>query len=218
MVRHRSRLVVVTCALLMFASACSANYPTTPDRAPVALSIQRPFGGVVQGSEPLLAAFAVADDGVYQDVTERATWTTSDPNVVRVVPAGSSVVRAIRLTPGDAQVVASYGGVVDRVPMPAVYTNRPGPFLEIQVPRVALQPPDPSDGAVRVVLHELFFSQRNPAVPATLTSSNPAVAAVDGDRVRAIGPGTFVLTASYGSLTEWALVSIPPRTQLATRP
>lgn len=65
-------------------AACSASYPAAPEPVLASLEVHYPgpTGWTFPGFSQTFKAYAVNTDGGYEDVTVRATWTSSDVTVV----------------------------------------------------------------------------------------------------------------------------------------
>jgi hypothetical protein len=87
-------------------------------------NISLPAGSIVQYS-----ASALYTNGEVEDITEAATWTSSDSSVVSIITSGASAGSAALLQVGTAEITATLNGLSNTVP---VQVN-PAVIVDIQV-------------------------------------------------------------------------------------
>jgi trimeric autotransporter adhesin len=136
-------------------------------------------------------AFGTFPDGTVADVTQLATWTSSDPAVAEAGPAGQLLGRA----PGTVSVSATFGatGV-------ASVTVQDGPAptqlagLRVEAPAAPFAPGGAAQ--LRAVASLVDGSERDVTSLVGWTSSAPGVATVDAlGVVRGVARGRAVVTA-----------------------
>jgi uncharacterized protein YjdB len=155
----------------------------------------------------MLTAYAIDARGVYEDVTARAAWTTSDPTVVRVT--ASTPGRVFAVAPGAAEVSATYEGFSSTVPA----------FVEaipalLPVPRLTMSGPGPmqvgDSGNAGASWWATNIASQTVTRAAVWTSSDPAVATVEGGLVRALAPGNAEIRVFYDGHTAFYWLSVNP--------
>lgn len=196
---------------LVVAAACAASYPTAPSPAvPIALQVHygSAIGRVRPGSTYAFQAYSLDTDGAYELVTLRATWTSSDVTVVQ--PTSISPSTFLPVAPGAARITARYGGLEASAWM--VVSD---PLLQ-RFPLLSVSPAHPGgigrSAQVIALLQQTAGSSRvNVTTMVAWSSADPAVATIASNGViRAVGPGTTLITASLDELTDWYWVSIAP--------
>jgi hypothetical protein len=207
-------------ALALISSVgCGASYPTAPEPtlAAVRIHVTSTVWDLVPASTAQVVAYAVDSDGVYTDVTDQASWSTSDGGVLSTLPVrnGRVVVRSV--SPGDADLIASYRGNTDRVTLRVFRFPRSTPRLELDgaATELVIAPDRTRTLTVSVRHFAVNGSVQNVTSAATITTSNPNVAIVDGSTVRPVSPGTFRVLATYNGMTATALASVSPATLAA---
>jgi hypothetical protein len=200
-------LVVLSC-LGATLSACTASYPTTPS-APSAVALQLQVADAL--SEPMVhpatngfKAFVVRSDGAWEDVTNRATWSTPDPGVLRASADG----RFSTVGPGATVARVNYEGFAaffDVVVLSQAQLSFPR--LSATLPRrVGLG----ASGQAGVSLLVSSSVSRDVTAEAVWTSSMPSVATVERGLLTGRAVGTARISASVGDSTVSFLVSIAP--------
>jgi hypothetical protein len=171
-------------------------------KAPAAVSIDvRPASvALPAGTQTQLTALAHLADGTLQDVTAKATWSSSS-GAASVASGGLVTARAL----GEATITAALDGltgtarVTVTAPLTTALTLTPGAAT------IAI-------GAKQAFTARAFFSDstsRDVTAQALFTSSDPATVALNGNvavGVRQGGPAT--ITASWGGLTATAQVRV----------
>jgi hypothetical protein len=203
----RLNLLVVT--LCLFACGCTATFPAEPTSpAPIAaLVIHFPqvattlIPGVVT-STSLYEAYAVDRDGVYQDVTTKATWSSSNNTVLRQIGTTSQFTPA---QAGDTEIHAVYQNLAATLPV-NVRDPRAVPYLQITTgsPRTL------HSAATRLPENSGAFLT---GAQVTWTTSDERVATMDNfGRLEVHAPGNVRIIGTYSGLVDWYWTSFPPRT------
>ena len=191
------------------AAGCSADYVASPTAAPQLASIQihysRPHTFIAPGSSLSFILFAVSTDGVMENVTGRASWSTSDSRVIQAGAGGS--VRAA--AEGAADVIATYEGRTSTARV-LVLRDRFFPYLEL-IPASTHQVGVESRAVATYVPGSIRQAVTNEA---SWTSSDPGVVTVERGVVIGRSPGTAAITAIFNGLTSTYYVSIPPLVKL----
>jgi hypothetical protein len=199
------------CLSSVLAATCAASYPAAPSKPTViGLQVHYPgaMGRIRPGSGYSFTAYSLDQDGAYELVTAKATWTSSDANVMR---PSSTAWAFLAAGPGVARITARYEGLAASLSMVVI-----DPQLLQPLPRLTIFPAGP--GAVgRAARPTAFLEQRADPTRATVTdrvtwtSADPQVATIDqSGLIRAIAPGTTLITGSLDGLTDWFWVSIAP--------
>jgi len=216
----RERLTTILGLLaLPLVSACNASYPFQPSNpVPTALQIhyQLPMGPALVGQSFGFNAYVVNSDGGIQDVTTTATWVSSNTNVIRLTatPSGFTAI-----APGLADVSATYRGITNALSLTVTEADRQFPILVINLVNPGIGPPT----APRVVGQTSYLSagmritatQSQNVTTQTIWSSSDArvvTVSIEGQfaNLRAIGPGTAVITATFNGMTAMYGLSIQP--------
>lgn len=194
-------------AALALAIGCSANYPgsptPTPSLARLELQYLRSHISIAPGSTESLNLFAVNTEGVFENVTSRAAWTTSDSRVAQA--SGNGSVRG--LVDGTVTVFAAYQGLTATTPI-VIRTGFDPDISFIGVINVneTIQPTVRIGNPNRVDI----TSQ------CTWTSADPGVIAVDGGRLTGRAPGTTAIDLRCPTVAWKMYVSVPPLRQFIT--
>jgi hypothetical protein len=201
----RNRLALFAVLLSL---SCSAEYPVSPTSVPTVASLTIFYNSAHQwvnpGNSVSMSAYALNTDGVYENVTTRAAWFSTDSSVATVTNGTARGVSG-----GSADIVASYQGststarVVVLVPNSVRY-----PWLDIR----SYSPPETGRSTSPTVGYftSANAAQQNVQSEAVLASSDPNVIKIDGGRVIGVGPGTAAITATYRGLTATSYLSVQP--------
>jgi hypothetical protein len=194
-------------------AGCHASYPFRPSPAtPTALHIfyTRALAPQLVGASFGFTAYVFNSDGAWEDVTPRASWSSSN-SVVAALDAPPS--RFVALTPGRADVSVAYQGLVSGVPVTVYEPDaQPFPFLNIT-------PGDPravGQRATASVSLRLSPTQtQSPQAAAEWASSDERVVTVAPTSpttalVTATGPGTARITVTLNGVTGWYGLSVMP--------
>jgi Big-like domain-containing protein len=168
-----------------------------------------PFNpSVPQGFTQRMTATAIFSDGTTRDVTQLATWTSSDPSIAAVTSVGQrGTVSA--LAPGAATITAQYLGA--RGSTMVTVTSAVLDAITVTPNSAAIAPGD----VVQFTATGMFSdgAQRDLTTVVTWTSSDTMIADVSnatGSQGEATGfaPGTSTITAQYGRVTGTAQLTV----------
>jgi hypothetical protein len=199
----------VLIVLALLASACSASYPTAPGGAStVGLMIDvRALGSVTPAQVLVFEAFSLDSDGAYHNVSTIATWSSSDPSVVRASAGGL----VTSVAPGGAQIMARYEGASGSAWMVVTDPRQPESYPRLTVQPVRLTAVGGTALPSAILQLSPDASRQLVTTRVTWSSSEPAVATIDANgRMRAVGIGTTLITATLDGLTDWFWVTVPP--------
>lgn len=207
--------------LCVISASCTAKYPTEPTKAPpvgLYLAYASPKGRTAPTATTgtntySFLAYTIDTDGVYERVSDRAVWSSSDETIVRpATSTPSGLTRSfLAVSPGTASVTARYQGVEATAPVQIVENG-----ILSAVPRIDLtwtgQTSVGSVSVVRALMRTATQNNVDVSGAAQWTSSNPEVATVDsGGVIRAISPGTTIISASANGLVDWFWFSVIPK-------
>jgi hypothetical protein len=196
--QRSSAALSILAALALFGVSCTPSLPTEPSFAalPRTLRIHYQQGGTrLIGGTGQLDAYVVDADGIYTNVSSQATWTSSEPQVLR--GAG----RSFSGPAGRYEVYSTYDGLTAVLPVEIRPAQAP-PFLEISLTgtlrNVQLRPPS---GNSTNVNGSVLWS-----------SSDDQIATVD-ERGYLVHhkPGNVRITATREGLSDWYWIAVPPR-------
>ncbi|MGG4454503.1 Ig-like domain-containing protein [Brevibacillus porteri] len=141
--------------------------------------------------EQKLSLQAAFSDKSSKDVTEKATWTSSDPDVLEVLKNGE--IRTLKS--GKAYVTAKYDNKYTRVRVLVLDEKAPNK-LKLNRSTLRLSPEE----NVTLQVHAEYERGYTELVSEEVewVSENPEVATVDGGEVTAVSTGSTTLTGSYG--------------------
>jgi hypothetical protein len=192
-------------------AGCSANYPESPSPTPTLAGIRihypNPHVWINPGQTTLLALYAIDTQGVYQAVTpSAATWFSSSTGVATV---NNGSVRGV--AGGDVDIVVSYRGFTATARVVILDPAVRFPWLDI---RSLTNIETGATSRASALYFETASSSRNVNDQATWTSSDHRVFTVEAGQVKAVGPGTAYVTATYNGLTATVFASVPPLRRL----
>lgn len=210
-------------ALSLLVGACvpEATPPTTPLDVPPSLQEPEPTSGVVGLSvSPATVRLGVgetvevmaigqgADEGVRMNLTQEATWVSSDPAVVVVEAPG----RLRGLAPGSARVRAVYGALetMTTVEVTSDTPPPPGPATPVSL-RVAPSPIALEPGGTVTLAATLSLSDgtsQDVTEAATWTVSDPSVATVAAGVLTARTAGSAEVQVAHAGLEAKATVTV----------
>ncbi len=189
-------------ACLVAVSGCSANYPTTPTPTPTLSGLQihylSPHVSISPGVPAQLILYAIDSEGVYEDVSRRASWVSGNPSVLTSLGNGS--LRGVAI--GTTQAIATYQGLTTAA---TIVVGSGGP-IEVSVPRVEVGDTGKATARQRTPVNLNDVTDR-----AEWTSSDPRIVTVSGGNITAHAPGSASITVRYltfGSTTVY--LSVPP--------
>ena len=191
------RLVLIATSLI--AAGCRANFPESPTQnaavAGVQLQYTQPHRFIVPGASQSLTLYAIDGDGVFEDVSTRAAWFSSNDGVATVT---NGTVRGV--SSGVTDISATYQGF-RASGMIVVSSFQPSPL-------VITPARDHRIGVTSPI--GLSLGSTSVAGAATFTSSDPRVFTVQGSSVVGAGVGTAAITASYNGFFVTYYASVAP--------
>src|SRR5471030_749339 len=164
-----------------------------------------PVAGTVQ-----LTAVANYADGSSHDVTALSAWTSATPAVASVSASGGL---ATGVSVGSSVLSASFGGQSGS----ATLTVNPAVLLSIALTPVA---PSIAIGATQQFIVNGSYSDgssRNVGALASYVSATPSVATIGGTTglASSVSAGSTLITASLGTLSASATLTVTPATLVA---
>jgi Big-like domain-containing protein len=201
-------------AIGLVGAACQASYPLSPSTpSPAALQIHVPsaLGPVPVVSGFALFAYVLNSEGAYEDVTMRASWSTSDPSVISRAATTSTIgpMPFVAMSVGTAVITAQYQGFSTSVTIATFRRDRPAfPTLMVTGGDARLLR---SSAPATATLQQSATESQTVTTLVSWSSSDGTVATVGSDgMVRAMGPGTTLITASFNGLSASYLLSVSP--------
>jgi hypothetical protein len=193
---------------VLLSISCSAEYPVSPTSvstvASIAIFYNTPHQWVNPGNTVSMSLYALNTDGVYENVTTRASWFSADTSVATVTNGTARGVSG-----GSAEIVASYQGLTSTARVVVLVPNSVRyPWLDIR----SYSPPETGRSTSPTVGYftAANAAQQNVQSEAVLASSDPSVIKIEGGRVIGVGPGTAAITATYRGLTAMSYLSVQP--------
>lgn len=180
----------------------------------VAITISPVTGTLYAGSTDTLALTATGsyDDGSTSDVTDLATWASSDDTIATVSNAAGTmgVVSPSATNDGVVQITATFGGITSS---PAVIT-----VLESSV--IVSIEVDPATASIVAGTSQPFTATATyadgrtaPLATPTWTSSDTAVATIDATGLaEGLAAGTTTITATSGTVSGTAALEVTTAT------
>ena len=201
----RNRLAFLA---VLLSVGCSAEYPASPTSGATVSSIAIFYNSAHQwvnpGNSMSMSVYALNTDGVYENVTTRASWFSADTSVATVTNGTARGVSG-----GSAEIVASYQGFTSTARVVVLVPNSVRyPWLDIR----SYSPPETGRSTSPTVGYftAANAAQQNVQGEAVLASSDPNVIKIEGGRVIGVGPGTAAITATYRGLTATSYLSVQP--------
>ena len=198
-----ARSFVIAC-LVFVTTACTARYPDSPTPAPTVARIELHYESaheaISPGSTVSLTLYAVNTEGIYENVSSRARWYSTNTGVVQF----SSVTNVRGVRDGSADVIAEYQGLTAAA---RIVVRSTASTLEVSRPSTVFV------GATTALTVRLSAGLR-PDVTArcVLTSSDPTIVSVEGNRLTGRAPGTVAITVQMEqSAASTFYISVPPR-------
>jgi hypothetical protein len=208
-----ARAVGVTTITATFQGISGSTTLTVTNAVPVSITVTPIAPSVAAGTNVAFQATAILSDGTTQNVTNQATWTSSNPMVAAIATAGPGRGTARTLTAGTTTITATWQGLTDSttltvtaaVPVsisvtPASMTVAVGTVVPFNATLIY------SDGTSRAITGQ-----------ATWTSSDPTVAQVTtGGGMRgqatALSEGTTTIEATFQGLSGSATLTVSSAT------
>jgi hypothetical protein len=158
-------------------------------------------------------AFTINSDNVYETVTAKATWASSDPGVAQMRSPGTFNA----VGPGAANAIVHYEGLEATADMlvvdPAVLA-RLLPRLEVSAstsPRIGGASVRATASRRRVLNSSGGVEVVNVSNQVTWSSSDPGIATVDGGGlITPVSLGTVLISAAMDGMSDWIWVSVLP--------
>lgn len=198
--------VAIACALITtwFTAACGGSDGPTPPAEPKITSLQvvRSVQPLVVGETDSVRVQALDQNGTVRPAT--VTWTSSATDVVQVNGSGAAATIAA-VSAGQATLTARTGDVSTTIGVSVLAEQ----YSDLEI--VGVLPTLYTGRVATVTVHAK--NRRGAEVEltdATLTSSNPAVLAVDAGSVAALTPGSATLTASATGASASLAVTVKP--------
>jgi hypothetical protein len=189
------RLIPFVFALV--SAACTPTYPTPPDPTIVAVQVfyARPMSAALTGSSYEFTAYSVRSDGVYEDVTRKATWSSSDPQVLQLCSWWWTAGTFVAVSAGRADVTARYQSVSGTLSIPVLLSDR------LTYPRLLISGGDPhtvgKTDKIKVVLLDTshpWGQEISSGVGWKI--ADPSIVRVEGMSVTALRVGTATVKAT----------------------
>jgi uncharacterized protein YjdB len=189
-----------------WAGVTGSSLLTVTAEAPTSMTVSLGRNPITQGDSTTFTAWLYYPSGIRYDVSAFATITSDAPAVAEIVvdryyqrplPYG--------VAPGTAVLTIAYGGFTQTA------------TLTVAAPTSAMQVIVPATLPAGVIVYaRAWVSYADVGEEAQWTSSDPAVVTVAKDAaqyvlVTAIAPGTAVLTATYGTRTASATITVRSR-------
>ncbi|MBY5920669.1 Ig-like domain-containing protein [Ferrimonas balearica] len=174
---------------------------TVTDATVTALQLTPVNGIYPAGTTGTYTALAYYSDGQVMDVTREVTWSSSEPDVVQMVNAGSEAGDAVALQPGESLIQASFGGVdastgvtITDAVLTAIQVSPPVATAPVGV-RVAYQAIGVfSDGHIQELTQRISWQSSDTSVAEF--SGSGAVS----NQTLALKPGSTTISARFGGL------------------
>jgi len=202
-----ARSFVIAC--LVFGPGCRANFPEAPTPAPLLSSIQlhynNPHSSVGVGNSVSLTVYALNSSGIFENVSNRASWLSVNPEIASVTPGLAHGERG-----GITDVIVTYGGLTATA---RIIVAVPGQILSSLTLR-----PAPSLVAGETSQARALLGTTDVTSQAAWTSSDPRVLTVAAGAITNVGPGTAAVTATVNGATATYYASVPPIRSLPSAP
>jgi hypothetical protein len=159
------------------------------------------------GSTFSFSVLAIHADGVYEALgTSEATWTSSNPAVVRLIGTSSPTLQAVGA--GIATITVAARGFSDSATVEIVNSSAASTY-----PRLTVTPLSGPTGANETRDARLLFSESptsflDVGAEADWSSSNPRVATVAAGRITGVGQGATEISASYRGYSDRFRLSV----------
>jgi trimeric autotransporter adhesin len=175
------------------------------------ITVTAPPQPLLAGASVQLKANATLADGTSQNLTNYATWSSSNTGVATVTSPGGMVTG---VSAGAANITATFG-------------SASGIATVNVVNLVSIAPLTPANPVVAVGATEQFTAtgtlsdntMRDVTAVITWQSSNPAVATITaGGLAKTLLPGTTTISASYGTVNQSTTLTVQPPTSITVTP
>ncbi|WP_158539187.1 S-layer homology domain-containing protein [Lysinibacillus capsici] len=179
----------------------------TPPVTTTGIVLSPKTGQLTVGDTQFFQLVENLSDGSNQDQTVNTTFTVSDSSIATIQNNKLTAV-----APGTVTVTATYGSLTDTatitVNTPPVTTT--GVVLSPKTGQLTVG--DTQD--FQLVENLSDGSNQDQTVNTTFTVSDSSIATIQNNKLTAVAPGTVTVTATYGSLTDTATITVntPPVT------
>ncbi len=196
-----ARSFVIGC-LVLAAAGCKPHFPEAPTPAAELSSIQlhynSPHQFVSVGNSVSLTLYAIDSEGIFENVTTRASWVSVNPEIASVTPGSARGQRG-----GFTDIIVSYGGMTVTARVVVVFAG--------QITSMTIRPGPTVMAGQTSAFRALIGSTNDVTQRSEWTSSDHRVLTVSGGVVTGVGPGTAALIANLDSGNSATLyVSVPP--------
>ena len=183
---------------LTSSAAITVGQPTLVSIAVTPNQVSLPVGQSEQ-----FTATGTFTDGTTQNLTQSATWISSEPSIASVSTAGAALARVA----GTATISATSGSVTGT----ANLTVTPAVAVSVNVVPAALTLPLGSSSQLQAIATMSDGTQQTLNSSVTWQTSQSAVATVNVQGyVTAVGKGTTQVSAAYQGLTGAASITVGP--------
>jgi hypothetical protein len=158
------------------------------------------------GSTFSFSVLAIHADGAHESLVSEATWTSSNPSVVRVTNTSSGSLQAVGV--GIATITVTARGLSDSATVEIVGASASSTYPRLTVNPLSGPTAEGQTTDARLTFLESPTSFREVQAEADWSSSDPRVATVVVGRVTAVGQGTTEISASYRGYIERYRLSV----------
>lgn len=204
-----TRSFVIAC-LVLAGAGCKANFPEAPTPAPTLSSIQLHYNSphfvIGVGGSVFLTLYAVNSEGIFENVSNRASWISVNPEIASVTPGVARGERG-----GTTDIIVNYGGLTRTARIVVVFAGQ----ITTMTLRPALTMAVGETSQARAFLgNSVDVTDRS-----VWSSSDPGVLTVTAGRITSVAPGTAAVSATLDQLnTATYYVSVPPLRSLPPLP
>ena len=192
----------------------STSLTVTSTAVVTSLSMSPTAVTVGVGAATQFSAVAGYSDGSSKNVTNLATWISTDATVLSIESTGQTTPGlATAVAPGDVNITASYGGVNAVTTLNVVTTS--GNLSQFFI--IQLNPSIAPAATLQLFGNAIYSDGSNQWVTGTThwTSSNPAVATIADQGAASPGlvtagstTGTTTITGSFGGLQQSTTITV----------
>ncbi len=197
-----SAVAAGTAVITVKAGAASTSITVTVTTATLqSITVTPSRDNVPLGTTASFTASGTFSDGTVQDLTRDVQWSSSSTRVATVDDGGVATTKA----QGSTTVTATFGQVSGSAHLIVAAPARIG--IAIVPGSISLAKGSALEVAVMGVYTD---GSAHPVSPASLVSSDPAVARLTGVRLTAVADGSATLTATVDGYTATAKVVVKP--------
>jgi len=209
-IRNQS-LLAFAVAALSWTTACSSSKSPTDSTSRLTVTALTVSGAptITVGETTQFTPTARMSDGTTQNVTNSATWQSTNPAVATVSSAGA----VTAVNPGAVAITATYRGQSDTIAVTVVRGAGPGPVTVTAVTVAGVSPVTSGQTSQFTSTARLSDGTTQDVTSvAVWQSTNPAIATVSGvGVVTAVTPGAVSITATHkGQSGSIAVTVVPP--------